>query len=166
MSAQSPTCPALRAISMQVSKHTEMVAEADDPRPAAERADIQISPTLSPATKQPMPLLKTPISSPFSKLSLRKTTSPSTFVDEKGPSNETLARLHQKFRDQKTQGKKAVVQTRTESFQTAIEGEQTTPQLRREKLKAPKTPAARRRMRSHPLVDDDDEDDERRGRCQ
>ncbi|KAG7415339.1 hypothetical protein Forpe1208_v006887 [Fusarium oxysporum f. sp. rapae] len=66
----------------------------------------------------------------------------------------------------KTQGKKAVVQTRTESFQTAIEGEQTTPQLRREKRKAPKTPAARRRMRSHPLVDDDDEDDERRGRCQ
>ncbi|KAI7769466.1 hypothetical protein LZL87_011350 [Fusarium oxysporum] len=150
MSAQSPTCPALRAISMQVSKHTEMVAEADDPRPAAKRAEIQISPTLSPATKQPMPLLKTPISSPFSKLSLRKATSPST----------------QKFRDQKTQGKKAVVQTRTESFETAIEGEQTTPQRRREKRKAPKTPAARRRMRSHPLVDDDDEDDERRGRCQ
>ncbi|CCT63569.1 uncharacterized protein FFUJ_05287 [Fusarium fujikuroi IMI 58289] len=46
-------------------------------------------------------------------------------------------------------GKKSAVQTRTESFQTAIDGEDTTPHGRGEKRKAPKTPA-RRRQRVNP----------------
>ncbi|KAF5611386.1 uncharacterized protein FSUBG_2217 [Fusarium subglutinans] len=49
--------------------------------------------------------------------------------------------LSVKHRDQKAQGKgkKAVVQTRTESFQTAIDGKDTITHRRGEKRKAPRT---------------------------
>ena len=56
-----------------------------------------------------------------------------------------------KHRDRKAEGKakKSAVQTRTESFQTAIDGEDITPHRRGEKRKVPKTPA-RRRQRVDP----------------
>ncbi|KAG5764057.1 hypothetical protein H9Q72_007872 [Fusarium xylarioides] len=58
-----------------------------------------------------------------------------------------------KHREQKAQGKgkKTLVQTRTESFQTAIDGEDITPHRRGGKRKAPKTPTAGR-MRCHLFV--------------
>ncbi|KAF5689083.1 hypothetical protein FDENT_4586 [Fusarium denticulatum] len=61
-----------------------------------------------------------------------------------------------KYREQKAQGKgkKAVVQTRTESFQTAIDGDDTTPHRRGEMRKAPKTPVTAGRMRCHLLFMD------------
>ncbi|KLP03804.1 Uncharacterized protein Y057_1639 [Fusarium fujikuroi] len=86
--------------------------------------------------------------------------------DKKKPSNEVIARLlsledhdvirlytglSAQHRERKAggKGKKSAVQTRTESFQTAIDGEDTTPHGRGEKRKAPKTPA-RRRQRVNP----------------
>ncbi|KAF5589368.1 hypothetical protein FPCIR_6814 [Fusarium pseudocircinatum] len=61
-----------------------------------------------------------------------------------------------KHRDQKAQekGKKTLVQTRTESFQTAIDGEDITPHRRGEMRKAPKTPVTAGRMRCHLLFMD------------
>ncbi|KAF5625085.1 hypothetical protein F52700_9460 [Fusarium sp. NRRL 52700] len=49
--------------------------------------------------------------------------------------------LNLKYLDRKAQakGKKAVVQTRTQSFQTAVDGEHTTSHRRGEKRKAPRT---------------------------
>ncbi|KAF5707808.1 hypothetical protein FMUND_10907 [Fusarium mundagurra] len=57
-----------------------------------------------------------------------------------------------KHREQKAQGKgkKTLVQTRTESFQTAIDGGDITPHRQGEKRKAPKTPATHH-MRCHLL---------------
>ncbi|KAF5661877.1 hypothetical protein FCIRC_11680 [Fusarium circinatum] len=67
----------------------------------------------------------------------------------------TLQRLERKHRDQKAQGKgkKAVVQTRTESFHTAIDGD-TTPHRQGEKRNAQKTPATRRQWVNPFLVSD------------
>ncbi|PNP61321.1 hypothetical protein FNYG_14007 [Fusarium nygamai] len=64
--------------------------------------------------------------------------------------------LSVKHRERKAQrkGKKAVVQTRTESFQTAIDGEDTTPHHRGEMRKAPKTLVTAGRMRCHLLFMD------------